>query len=266
MPSRIALACALATIPLLVVTGASTSARAANDQRVTIVRAPETALEGDRISLRIKVRAADTAKRVQLQERQLNIYRNYEWVTVRSRKAGGESRHDFTVTVDGLNTERYRAVVTYPEGRPARSKSVNIKVWRWIPFGNFDSYYATSGIADYPTAQFEMNGKTYRGWYTYGNYGSWEARYTPGRNCRAFRAQLGVRDESLDGSSGSISLLTDDGEVLFTSGALEPGMVEPVEIEIDRPYRLWVQATDTSPEDLWSLPSMGDPALLCTDI
>ena len=263
MPSRIALLCTLTIVPGLLAAAVPSPPATSAESAVTIVRAPDTAVEGDQLSFRLKVRGVDRAKRVFLQERSTSLYGDPEWVTVRGRKVAGSSRHDFTATADGIDTESYRAVVTYQNGRVEASKPVTVKVWRWVPLVTFSSYYETYGISSNPYSQFDMNGKRYVGWYSYGSYAFWEARYTPGRNCRAFRAELGVRDESQDGSSGSISLLTEDGVPLFTSEALTPGMVQPIEIAMDRPYRFWVQATDTSPDELWALPAMGDPAFLC---
>jgi hypothetical protein len=157
-------------------------------------------------------------------------------------------------------------VVTYRTGKPVISKPVSIRVWRWISLLDYDSYYKTGGVADNIYQQFGINGTQYKGWFTFGSYGSWEARYTPGRNCKAFRADLGVNDESADGSSGIIILVTDEGQVIYQSGTLAPGMVETVEVPMALPYRVSVQAANTSADGLLSYPVMGDPAFLCTGV
>lgn len=233
---------------------------------VTIVDAPTSAIEGDRIELTVKIALAKKSKRVQLQEQQDDIYGNPQWVTVRSVRSQGSALHNFRAVADGLNSERFRARATYDGAKPVVSRPLAVTVWRWISLNDFDSYYSTYGVGNHEYLQFAMNGAQYRGWYTSGPYRSWESRHTPGRNCRAFRADLGVTDDSLDGSSGTITLLTEDGTAIYTSPPLTPGMVTPVEVELDLPYRFWVQANDTSPEDAFAWPAMGDAAFLCTSL
>jgi hypothetical protein len=253
---------ALGTAPVVL----ATSASATGTHFVSITSAPGNVNEGDRMRLGTKVASAGSATRVQLQERQVDIYGNSSWVTVRSEKVRGLARHTFTVTADGINRERYRARAVYRSGKAAVSNSVSVTVWRWVPLGNYNAYYSTYGVSSNPYSNFAMNGRQYLGWYTYSSYRSWEARYTPGRSCKAFRGELGVRDESGDGSSAAITLLTDDDQVLYQSQSLEPGAVTKINLAMARPYRFIIRAVDTSPGGMHAYPAIGDPAYLCTGV
>jgi hypothetical protein len=250
---------ALGMVPVVSVTPASAAGAS-----VSITSAPSNVTEGDRMKLGAKVASASKATRVQLQERQVDIFGNSSWVTVRSEKVRGRARHTFTLTADGLNKERYRARAVYRSGKAVVSSAVTVTVWRWIALSNYRAYYSTNGVANNPYSDFNMNGRQYLGWYTYSSDPSWEARYTPGRNCKAFRGELGVRDESSDGSSATITLLTDDDQVLYESPSLKPGSVTKINLAMGRPYRFIIRAVDTSPDGLYAYPAIGDPAYLCT--
>lgn len=119
-----------------------------------------------------------------------------------------------------------------------------------------------------------INGQAYRGWgaATYSNTGTWEARFTPGRNCDAFRGVLGVEDVSADGSSASIGFTIDETTYQGFDG-LTPGMSQPVNIPLDpKPYRFAIHLTDTSPgattgrDAVQSYPVIGEPAFRCTGV
>ncbi|HEX4812820.1 MAG TPA: hypothetical protein VFV66_08715 [Nonomuraea sp.] len=259
-----AFAMAASGVPLVASTQAS--AASAEVHAVEITSAPSQATEGDRITIKAKVASPRKADRVQLQERQVDIYGNASWVTVRSRSVRGTARHTFTVVADGINREHYRARATYRQGKAAVSKRKGVTVWRWISLTNYRPYYSTYGISATPYSNFAMNGRQYIGWYTYSSYRAWEARYTPGRNCKAFRGELGVRDESNDGSRAIITLLTEEDQVLFESPVLTPGAVTKVSVSMARPYRFTVRAADVSSEGVHALPAIGDPFFLCTGI
>lgn len=233
---------------------------------VIITSAPGHATEGDRVKISTKVGSPRSAERVQLQERQVDTFGNASWVTVRSAAVRRQARHTFSVVADGLNRERYRARVTYRQAKPSASKPIGVTVWRWIPLTDFRPYYSTYGVSSGSYSNFAMNGRQYMGWYTYSSYRSWEARYTTGRNCKAFRGELGVRDESSDGSQATITLLTEEDQVLYESPVLAPGAVTVVNLSLAMPYRFSVRATDLSSEKLHALPAIGDPAFLCTGI
>jgi hypothetical protein len=164
----------------------------------------------------------------------------------------------------GPNRERFRARVTYAVGKPAVSKPVRVIVWRWIPLSDYAPYYSTSG------AQFgeaTLNGRRYKAWgaSAFSSARSWEARFTPGRHCKAFRGVLAVADISEDGSSGTIAFTADDVPV-YSSPVLTPGMDVSVNVRLSAPYRFGIQAANTSAEGVKSWPVIGDPALLCTGV
>lgn len=187
-----------------------------------------------------------------------------EWEPVRGARVRGRRLVTFTVVATGLNTERHRVSVAYRNGRTVQSKPVSVKVWRWIPLSDYDPYYETSGTS---FGEAMINGHRYKAWgaSAYSNAGAWEARFTPGRHCKAFRGVLGVADMSADGSSAEITFLADD-QVVFGSAALVPGMAVRVQKAIALPYRFAIQLTDTSPEGAQSWPVIGDPAFLCTGV
>src|SRR5690242_20671552 len=142
---RIAFAVALAAFAALILPSGQSSAATTSTPQVTITSAPREAVEGDRITFAVKVSSPAKATRVQLQERSKDVFGDYQWVASRTQKVGGQAKHAFTVTADGPNTERYRAVVTYGHGRKDVSRSTAVKVWRWIPLADFDDYYKTNG-------------------------------------------------------------------------------------------------------------------------
>jgi hypothetical protein len=233
---------------------------------VAIVKAPTQVTEGARATFRVRVAKPRTLRRVQLQERRADIFGNPQWVTVRSaavRKKVWKAK----ATVTAKNMATYRAQVVLRDGTTRVSPVKRIRVWRWIGLASFDPYASTAGVWTGPYhPQFAMAGRQYRGWSARGDYGFWESRHTPGRNCKAFRGVLGVRDESADGSGARIRLLTDDEKVAYSSPVLTPGTARTITLALPRPYRFIVQAEDTSPEGTTSYPAIGNPAFLCTGI
>lgn len=220
--------------------------------------------EGDRFTLAARIASPRKARRVTLQQWYVPSYGDPSWQPVKSVKVADRSRVRFKRVATGLNSERFRATVTYRTGRAVTSKPFAVKVWRWIPLWEYTPYYATSGAIFGETM---LNGQRYKGWgaATYSDARAWEARFTPGRHCTAFRGVLGVADISADGSSGSIAFTAEDVTV-YESPVLTPGMDITVEVPLASPYRFGIQAADTSPEDVQSWPVIGDPAFLCTGV
>ena len=131
---------------------------------------------------------------------------------------------------------------------------------------DFDQYYATSGVWTFGVG-FAISGTQYNGWSTYGrSYPSWEGRFTLGRHCRAFRGVMGVTDTSADGSSVTIALVADDTNTVYQSPSLTPGMSHPFQVDLPSPYRLSIQAKNTSPEGVRVSPAIGTPEVLCTGL
>ncbi|GAA1139606.1 hypothetical protein [Nocardioides aquiterrae] len=227
------------------------------------VSAPADRVEGDRFTVKVRIGAARKAERLSLLKLTENIYGQAEWTPVKSMKVQGRSAVKVPAVADTLDSNRFRAQVRYVDGRTVTSRPVTVTIWHWYPLGGFRSYYETPGVADYSGASFAMNGDTWVGWYTYGTATMWEARYTPGRNCKAFRGTAGVRDESSDGSSGTITLVADETDVVWESPELTPGMVAPFEVELAAPYRFAIQAHDTSVEPAYAAPAIGASEFLC---
>lgn len=239
-------------------------ARAARPAGGVVLTSPRREVEeGDRLRLTAKVKKPRRAKRAVLQLWTVPIYYGSpSWETVRTARVK-RKRVRFNVVVTSLNTARYRVVV--PQGRRMmKSRPVSIKVWRWIELREFASYYSTNVTG---VSEKLINGSRHRAWgpqYAISNV-SWESRYTPGRNCKAFSGVAGLWDASADGSSGVIVLHADDDEI-YRSKQLTPGVEVRFQVPLARPYRLALQAFNTSAEDLDAWPLIGDPSLLCTGV
>lgn len=256
---------ASAVVAGLLLAAAPMTAEASRPTRaVSISSAKHQVTEGTQYSLATRIASPRAARRVTLQQWYVPAFGAPTWRPVKLAKIRGRSRVTFRWIAEGLNSERFRALVTYRTGKPAVSKPVTIKVWRWIPLSDYTPYYATSGAIFGETT---LNGRRYRGWGAayYSKVGAWEARFTPGRHCKAFRGVLGVGDISADGSSGSISFTADDQSV-YSSPALTPGMDLPVTLNLAMPYRFGIQAYDTSSEGIDAWPVIGDPEFLCTGV
>ncbi len=253
---------ALLSATLLPVTTADASPHRGDAKRGVKLKASSTEVEeGDRLKLTAKVKGTG-ATRVTLQKHSITVFGDPEWVDVKSKAVTSKKRVKFRVVATGENSERYRASVAYRDGRSVRSKPVTVTVWRWIALSRYAPYYETPGAYFSAVA---INGHTYNGYYTYSSATSWEARFTAGRSCKAFRAVLGVQDKSGDGSSGTIKLTADDA-VVYESPVLTPGMDLTVTQALALPYRFGIQLFDTSPDGTKAWPALGEPALLCTGV
>lgn len=231
---------------------------------VTIAQAPKDVTQGDRFAVTVRVGSASQARTVEIQMQTEDYAGTKYWTRLRATQVRGTARHVFKLVATGVDTQRLRALATYRGSRSVASKPFGVTVWQWTDLAGIPSYYSTNGVSDHPSSQFGMNGDQYIGWYTYGPYGMWEARYTPGRHCKAFRGVFGVTDSSGDGSSAEFALLADETSLVYQSPALVPGAVETVEFEVASPYRFAIQARDTSPEDVYAFPAIGNPQFLCS--
>ena len=183
----------------------------------------------------------------------------------------GRAKIKTVVVATDHNTERYRAIVRYKTTEPVTTRPVTVRIWRWIPLSDYTPYYETGGTTTNGT--FGINGRVYAGFgpYLYSHVGSWEARFTPGRHCKAFMGTVGLDDDSDDGSSGTIAITGDD-EPIYQSPSLTPGMELEITIPLTKPYRLGINLSDTSPggteghDEIESYPAIGVPALLCTGV
>lgn len=230
-------------------------------QRPRLKSSPKQVEEGDRFTLTATIRSPRKATRVTLEQWYVPPYFGTpRWETAKSLRVRGKKKVKFRTVA--TNIERYRVAVAYQETtKLAVSQPVGVTVWRWIPLSKYAPYYETHGII---FGQTSINGHAYAGIGAayYSHAGAWEARFTPGRRCKAFRGVIGLDDISDDGSSGTVTLTGDDAPV-YSSPVLTPGMAVPVTVPLDDPYRFGVQLFDTSPEDTESWPAIGEPALLC---
>jgi hypothetical protein len=246
-------------------------ATASPDLRPAAPRAPKavvkasatTVTEGDRVTLRVKVPKAKDAKRVVLQERYVDVLGSTYWRDATSTRA--KARVSFRQTVTAQNEAQYRVTVTYRDRTtPVVSKPVSLMVWRWIELREFTPYFQTM-YASY--SQANIDGSAYAVWGGWGSIArSWEARVTPGRNCTRFRATLGLADTSDDGSTGTVAFAVDESATVYTSPVLTPGMTVPVELDLAKPYRFGMAATNTSPDKVRAYPMVGNGAFYCTGI
>lgn len=240
----------------------------------TLASSAKQVTEGDRYTLTATIKATRQASKVTLQKYHPSLYGwdDPSWEPVKTVKVRDRSKVKFGAVATGLNTERYRAVVSYKTARPFISKPANITVWRWIPLSDYDPYYESEPYS-MTFGTTTINGQAYNGWgpYTYSHTGTWEARFTPGRHCTSFRAVVGLADISADESTGAINFTADD-TVIYQSPTLTPGMSLPVTVPLAEPYRFGIQLFDTTPggttgrDAVESWPVIGDPALLCTGV
>jgi hypothetical protein len=226
------------------------------------VSAPSSVVEGDRYVVTIK--APRSADRVLLQHQVTDVLGNATWEVVKRFKVRGHTKLSYRAVAGTAETDVYRAQVVSQGRRPSMSKAARTTVWHWTSLLKFATYDRTPGSYDFMTS-FAMNGVQRSGWFAYLGYSSYSTGWTVGRHCTAFRADAGVTDKTKPGASATIQLTADDVPV-FTSGPLTPGMTQRVELPLASPYRLAVQAQDTSPEGLQGYPALGSPELLCTGL
>lgn len=222
--------------------------------------------EGDWFTLSAVLKSPAKAARVTLQKWYVpSYYGDPTWESIKTFGARGRSNVTFRAVAADPNTARYRLSLSYKDiKKPIISKPVYVTIWRWIPLSDYDPCYETSGLQFGETT---INGVRSVGWgaSVFSHAGAWEARFTPGRQCKTFRGVLGVGDVSDDGSSGTIKFTADD-QVIYASSSLTPGMELPVSAPLAKSYRLGIQLFDTSPDGLESWPVIGEPELLCTGV
>jgi hypothetical protein len=257
---------ALALLPLAATPPATADPAPHTTRAAVTVSVPDSLVEGDRFNVTVHVSRTHDARRVLLQRSTLDYTGNRRWETVAKAKVHGHTR-SFAEVAGTDDVERYRARVEYARGRPARSRSASAVVWHWGSMMQFTAYAVSNGISSNGSNQFRMNGTEYHGgWFaSYGDYVSWDLRFTPGRHCRAFRGVVGHTDASADGASAQLQLVADD-VVAYASPPLTPGMSQPFVVDIATPYRLYIQAQRTSPTGQRAYPAIGDPELLCTGL
>lgn len=240
----------------------------------TITSSKSEVEEGGQFTLTVSIKSPAAATKVTLQRYQPSRYGwdAPEWKHVKTVSPRGKRELRFVAVATEKNAERFRVVVMYKKAKPATSNPVSVKVWRWIPLSEYDPYYL-SEPAGMIRSSVALNGRSYSGWGAayYSHTGSWEARFTPGRHCKAFRGVLGVADMSHDGSSGTIAVTADD-IVVYESPVLTPGMDISVTVPLALPYRLGLRLLDTTPggtpsrDAVESWPVVGDPGLLCSGV
>jgi hypothetical protein len=259
-----ALLCALivsAFVPGMTSTASAEERAAASARSPIRLAAPDQVVEGQRYKLTVRV-GSRSIRRLEVQRQTTSIFGDKEWERVRLIRNPRPSAIRVGAVAGEADTDRFRVVATTDAGKSIRTKPAAVSVWHWFDIDGFNSYYSTAGVRDSGLFQFGMNGNQYRGWHAEGGYDMWEARYTPGRNCVALRGAFGVTDDSADGSSAQITITADDKPV-YNSPTLTPGMEKRVTVPLNKPYRLGIQARDTSTEELWSEPAIGDAQLLC---
>lgn len=229
--------------------------------------APREVTEGDRFTIRIGLTRPTKVRRVHIQHRVTDIFRDSSWQTVKKLRVQDRKKLTYRAVAGQTDRDRYRVVLQPKAGRSIASKAVSVKVWHWYPLSTFDSYYSTAGVMDYSFTQFAMNGRTYVGsWYSNGTYSSWESRYTLGRHCRTVRGVFGVTDSSADGSTATVQILSEGEEAAYTSPTLVPGAVATKVIALASPYRISILGTNTSAGGLLAYPAAGDLQFLCSGL
>lgn len=229
--------------------------------RVTL-SVPTTVVEGEPFSLRARVSRTTGARQVQL----LAAAPGAPWQVVSKTRARKKRTYSFTATAGPEDTVRYRVKVLYERGTVS-STPASTAVWHWTPMTDFEPYLQTPGVSFGNNVHITINGVGYRGgWETYGKYGVWESRVTPGRHCSALRGVVGISDDSADGSSAVVTVTAEETTPVYTSPTLTPGMSVPFQVALATPFRLGVSATRTSLPTLAAYPALATPELLCTGL
>ena len=231
--------------------------------KVTIT-VPAEVIEGEQVPVEVKIGRTEDAKQVQLQQLVVQLG-SPTWQTVAKTRARKKKGYRFQAIAGEDDTLQLRARVVYRTGRPAMSTPVVSTVWHWTRLADFPPYSHTSGVNDTGISSFTVNGQSFHGWFTTGALKSWESRFTPGRHCKAMRGVAGVRDESADGSTALVQVLADDATV-YASPPLTPGTSQPFQVDLALPFRLAIQAQNTSLTALSTYPAIGNPELLCTGL
>ncbi len=254
---------ALVLAALPAISEAGESSQRPRKPRVSL-SAPSSVVEGDRFTVVVKIGRDEGAKVVQL-EQQVSVHGNVSWQTVGKARVKKKKKYQFRAVGGEADTVVLRARVVYSKGRPATSDPLTTSVWHWLTLGSFDPYSHTTGVNDNGITAFTLNGLSLRGWFTTGSAKSWESRFTLGRHCQAMRGLAGVRDDSADGSSAQVRLLADD-VLVFASSTLSPGTSQQFQVALATPFRLAVQASNTSLTPVTVYPAIANPQLLCTGL
>jgi hypothetical protein len=266
-PISLATVAALASTLLLGLPGAADAAT----HRATL-RAPGSAIEGDRFSVSVRISSPKKAKRVEFQRLTKDILAGTKWTKLRSLPVRRHATRSISVLADGDPSARIRAVVTYTgTKKKAVSRPLTVNYWHWTPLARLARYASSGYVVDSEYVSFNMNGRSWKGWYDGG--GSAESRYTLGRNCTRFKGYVGLTDRSADGSQGAVTLsvITSDSamQTVWRSPALTAGSVVPVDIALASPYRFAIagQNTGTPVDDRGTVPAaypaVGDAQFLC---
>ena len=275
MRARSAVATAVLTLTTATVSAQTSSAEASGAAAVAPrtsaptakLTAPREATQGDRISLGIRLTRPAQVRRVRVQHLTKDVFNNPTWETVKKLRPQNRTKLTYRTVAGETDRDRYRVVLERTKGRSITSKAVSVKVWHWYSLAHFPSYYRTTGVADYYSNHFAMNGRTYVGsWYTYGSYGGWESRYTLGRHCRSMSGTYGVTDSSADGSTATIQVLSEGADPVYTSPTLSPGAVDTKVVPLASPYRISILGTNTSTDGLLAYPAAGDLQFLCSGL
>ena len=252
--------------PLHAGTIAVASHRATATARTVTLVAPKDMTEGDRFVVVARITAPRKARTIQWQAL-LPAYLGDptpKWTVVKTTRVNGNPKRTYKALAGLSETQRYRAVVTYVDSRPVRSRAISVRVWHWTDLTTYQAYYKVGTVYDNPYFSFPMNGDTWTGWRTTSSMA--ESRYTLGRNCKAFRGTLGVDDYTDDGGTAQITLLTEETNVVYTSPTLVPGQVVAVQFDLDSPYRFGIQGRNTTPDDGIARdvsPAIGAAQFLC---
>lgn len=249
-----------------VATGGATPAEVSAKARakVTVTTDVSEVVEGDQMTVRVKVANAKTARKVTLQEFAPNRFGALAWTSVGSRRAAKSVKFPVTVTVE--NTAKYRALVSYKKtAKPVKSNTASVTVWRWISLENYAANYSSGGAGF--TEDLSLGGRTYLGWSPYASATTrmWETGWPAGRHCKAFKGIAGLASGSDIGSTGTVSVVA-DGVPVWQSPVLTPGTALPFETPIPTPDQFMLRAVDASTGAVEAFPAVGDPELLCTGV
>lgn len=194
--------------------------------------------------------------------RTTDVFGATQWVRQAIQKVANSGKHRFTLTATQPNRQTFRVVVTYKTGKKAYSKTASTLEYDWYSVNDFEAYYTVGGVLNSDMVEFAMDGREWHG-LDGTSPTSWEIRLTLGRNCKAFRGTLGLTDSSDDGAAASFQAVTIQPAATFTGSSVTTGNIKSFKGTLPKPYRISLEATDTSPSGVKGYPAIGDLEFLC---
>ena len=215
-------------------------------------------LVGSSVKIKGSVKPAAPGARVTLQLRYQDQKR---WKTIDSATLSAASRFKFKDKVTSVRARKYRVVKQAGPNRAAgHSESLKVTVFGWRALPSIDLATATNmswvTSATMNGVDFPLSIRSFIGSPAPGTSGSIEYNLT--RDCKQFRATVGLDDTSPGASSAAITLST-DGTARY-SGSFALTQSAPVAFDVTNVFRISIAAVSTGN----GLAAIGSPQVLCS--